>query len=202
MWCARITPMRTLLKYASRLSGTWFAARRIELSFFPACAGNAAPNESASATAASETAVTFMMSSSACILIQVARNPAGRVDFRLGRQRAALRQSARASGMEGAARRRVERVGIGGAELRIGHAAPRLRRKHRVEQGARVRMARRTKKLRRLSFLDDAPQIHHRHARRELLDHRQVVADEELREAQLAPPLLHHVQDLRLHRAA
>ena len=47
--------------------------------------------------------------------------------------------------------------------------------------------------------LDDAAEIHHRHLARDMLDHGEVVADEQIGEAELAPELVEQVEDLRLH---
>ena len=48
--------------------------------------------------------------------------------------------------------------------------------------------------------LDDAAEIHHRDLARDMLHHREIVADEEIGEAELAPQLGEQVEDLRLHR--
>ncbi len=48
--------------------------------------------------------------------------------------------------------------------------------------------------------LDDAAEVHHRDARRDVLDDREVVRDEEVREAEAALQVLQQVDDLRLHR--
>ena len=48
--------------------------------------------------------------------------------------------------------------------------------------------------------LDDAAEIHHRDLARDMLHHRQVVADEHAGEVELLPQLRQQVEDLRLHR--
>ena len=48
--------------------------------------------------------------------------------------------------------------------------------------------------------LDEPPEIHHADAVGDVRDHREVVGDEEVGEAELALQVLHQVQDLRLHR--
>ena len=54
-------------------------------------------------------------------------------------------------------------------------------------------------RLRRL-LLDDAAEIHDRHLGRDVLDDREIVADEQIGEAEVAAQLRQQVQDLRLHR--
>ncbi len=48
--------------------------------------------------------------------------------------------------------------------------------------------------------LDQAAEVHHAHARGDVIDDREVVADEEIGELQAALQVDHQVQDLRLHR--
>ncbi len=48
--------------------------------------------------------------------------------------------------------------------------------------------------------LDDAPEVHHRDAVRDVLDHREVVRDEDVREAEALLQVLQQVHHLRLHR--
>jgi len=50
------------------------------------------------------------------------------------------------------------------------------------------------------TFLDDAPEIHHRDAIGNAPHHREVVCDEQIGEAQLALQILQQVDDLRLNR--
>ena len=52
----------------------------------------------------------------------------------------------------------------------------------------------------RVRDLDDAAEVHHAHAGRDVRDHREVVRDEEVGEPVLALQVLHEVEDLRLHR--
>src|SRR5438552_18333151 len=48
--------------------------------------------------------------------------------------------------------------------------------------------------------LDDAPEVHHRDLVADVADDAEVVADEEVREVELALERLEEVEDLRLHR--
>ena len=47
---------------------------------------------------------------------------------------------------------------------------------------------------------NEPAEIHHRHLARDMLDHGEVVADEEIGEAEIAAQFAQQVQDLRLHR--
>jgi hypothetical protein len=60
-------------------------------------------------------------------------------------------------------------------------------------------MARRAEHGVRIAMLDDAAEIHHRDLVRDVLDHRQVVADEHQRQVKRRAQFREQVQDLRLH---
>ena len=47
--------------------------------------------------------------------------------------------------------------------------------------------------------LDNLAQVHHRHAVGDVLDDREIVGDEQVRESAIALQILHQVDDLRLH---
>ena len=49
-------------------------------------------------------------------------------------------------------------------------------------------------------LLDDPAQVHHRHLIGEVLDHRQVVRDEQVRDVQLVLQVVEQIEDLRLNR--
>ena len=51
-----------------------------------------------------------------------------------------------------------------------------------------------------LGDLDNAAEIHHADAARHVPDHGEVVADEEIGEAELVLQVAHQIEDLRLHR--
>src|SRR4249920_773217 len=72
--------------------------------------------------------------------------------------------------------------------------------RNRREQCLRVRMHRRSVDLRARPQLDDLSQVHDRNAVGDVPHHRQVVSDEEIREAELTLELLEQVHDLRLDR--
>ena len=125
--------------------------------------------------------------------------PAGR-GLRRRRLDRAARLGDRAARMEAAARRDVGGVGQDVAQPDIGHAEPRLGRQHRGEQRLGVGMLGRAEQRLGRRALDEAAEIHHRHFARDMLDHGEVVADEEIGEAEVAAQLGQKVQDLRLHR--
>ena len=95
-------------------------------------------------------------------------------------QRGARVRAARA---EAAARRRRGRV----RHVALQHAcARRLSRRvghrNRREQRLRVRVARRGEQRALVGALDDAAEVHHRDARRDVLDDREIVRDEQVRQ--------------------
>ena len=95
-----------------------------------------------------------------------------------------------------AARRRSPAAGAAATASMPGicaqRAAPGARGgRHRVEQAARVGMARRVEHLAGRPALDDAPGVHHRDAVGEAGDDREVVRDPDQRRARLAHQLLH-----------
>jgi hypothetical protein len=76
---------------------------------------------------------------------------------------------------------------------RVGH-------RDRGQQRARVRVARHGIEDVRWTDLHDFAEIHHRDAVADVLDHRQVVRDEEVREPEPRPQVGQQVQHLRLDR--
>ena len=113
---------------------------------------------------------------------------------------AAARAGFAAAGMKHAARRRCQRIGEREPEAGVGNAEAGLRREHRGEQRPGVGMARRAKQRRTLGGLDDAPEIHDRDAGRDMLDDREIVADEDVGQAEVALEVEQQVENLRLHR--
>ncbi|CUJ82633.1 Uncharacterised protein [Achromobacter sp. 2789STDY5608615] len=71
---------------------------------------------------------------------------------------------------------------------------------NRVQQHPRIRMFRRIEQLVRRRLLHDPAQVHHCHPVRHVAHHRQIVADEHIRQPELLLQIAHQVQDLRLHR--
>jgi hypothetical protein len=61
-------------------------------------------------------------------------------------------------------------------------------------------VARGTEEGRARCAFDDHAQVHHRHGVGDVLDHAQVVADEQVGDAEFALQVLQQVEDLRLHR--
>ena len=75
-----------------------------------------------------------------------------------------------------------------------------LQVRDRVQQQPRIGMARRAEDRLGRTELDDAAEIHHPQPVRHVAHHRQVVADEQVGQAQPRLQVAHQVQDLRLHR--
>jgi hypothetical protein len=86
--------------------------------------------------------------------------------------------------MEHAAGRWIERIGECETKPGVRHAEPRLGREHRGEERLRIGMARRAEQRLARRELDDAAEIHHGDARRDVLDHREIVADKDIGEAE------------------
>src|SRR5260370_2274707 len=75
-----------------------------------------------------------------------------------------------------------------------------LRHRHGREQSLGVGMPRRGEDLLPSRYLDDLAEIHDRDTVRHVLDDREIVADEEQRDAELLLQVLQQVDDLRLDR--
>ena len=105
-----------------------------------------------------------------------------------------------AARMEAATGRNIGGIGHGIAEADVRHAAAGLRRQHARQQRLRVGMARITEQRVGLVPLHDAAEIHHGHLARDMLDHREVVADEDVGQPEIAPQVGEQIEDLRLHR--
>src|SRR5581483_11505311 len=116
------------------------------------------------------------------------------------RERSARVHRVRAAGVEVAAARR--RGGVGDLALEDDAPGPgaRVGLGDRREQRRGVGVERLGEKLARLGQLDDLPHVHDRDAVADVLDHAQVVGDEEVGQAESLLQLEHQVQDLRLHR--
>src|SRR5438445_4169400 len=78
------------------------------------------------------------------------------------------------------------------------HLLVRVRHGDRGEEGLRVRVEGLTEQLARRRPLDDLSEVHHGHPLGDVVDHREVVRDEQVREAELALEVLQQVQDLGL----
>src|SRR5262249_28430030 len=72
--------------------------------------------------------------------------------------------------------------------------------RHRREERFGIRMSRVGVELLGRRDLDDLAQVHHGYAGRDVLDDREVVGDEQVREAELGLQILEQVHDLRLDR--
>ena len=105
-----------------------------------------------------------------------------------------------AAGVEVATGRRVQRAGHVAGKQHARALQAGLGQRDRRQQRLRVRVARRGEQGRLVGNLDDAPEVHHRHPRGDVLDHRQVVRDEQVRQAELALQVLQQVEHLSLHR--
>ena len=71
---------------------------------------------------------------------------------------------------------------------------------HSLKQGSGVGMRWVGKKLLPRCDLDQASSMHHCYPVRDVIDHRKVVGDEKIREAELRLEVFQQVQDLRLNR--
>ena len=113
---------------------------------------------------------------------------------------AAAREGVGAAGMEGAAFRRIDR----GGHVALEHDALALRARigdgRGRHQGLRIRVARRGEDRLLVADLDDAAEIHHGDAMRDVLDDAEIMGDEEIGEAERLAQIDEQVQDLRLHR--
>ena len=104
----------------------------------------------------------------------------------------------RAARVEAAARRRVAEIGRRAGDARERQDRPRERRE-RAHQPVRVRMQRVPEEDVRGRGLDDLARVHDRDAIAELDEQREVVRDEQHREAEAPLELLELLQDLALH---
>ena len=102
--------------------------------------------------------------------------------------------------MEAAAGRDVGGVGVALAQADIRDALAGLGREHGGQQGPCVGVARAAEQRIGFRLFDDAAEIHHRDLRRDVLDHRQIVADEQVGQAKFPAQFGQQVQNLRLHR--
>src|SRR5690606_41716088 len=98
--------------------------------------------------------------------------------------------------VEGAGCRAIARLRRGCPGYRCGKAEAGLWRQHRGEQGRRVRVARVAEQLGGGRQLDDAAEIHDGDPRREVLDHGEVVADEDVGEPEVLLQVHQQVEDL------
>jgi hypothetical protein len=74
------------------------------------------------------------------------------------------------------------------------------RTRHGGQQGARVRVLRRTQHFIDRSLLDDTAQVHHRHGVRQMIDDGEVVGDEQVGEPEIGLQVGEQIENLRLHR--
>ena len=102
--------------------------------------------------------------------------------------------------MKRASRRRFQRIGKRGAQLRVRDAEVRLWGQHGLKQGLRVRMPRLGKQGLRVCFFHDSAQVHDRNPCGDVFDHGQVVADDDVGQAEFRAQVQQQVEDLRLHR--
>jgi hypothetical protein len=101
--------------------------------------------------------------------------------------------------MERAAGGRIDRVRHLAFD-RLALAAGEVEIRHRVEQHARIGMARRAEQFLGRRDLDQAAEIHDADPRRHVAHDREVVADEQVGKPELLLEVAHQVEDLRLHR--
>ena len=105
-----------------------------------------------------------------------------------------------AAGVEAAARRRIERA----RDLSLQHnpaaLCPRFRHRDRGQQRAAVGMARFREQRVRRRRLDDLAEIHHGDAVGDVLDHGEIVRDEDVGQPKPVLQLAQQVEDLRADR--
>ena len=111
-----------------------------------------------------------------------------------------MRHRVGAPWMEGTAARRVNRIGVAGTQLGIGHTKTRVGCQHRIKQRPRIGMLWIAKQGGGLGLFDNTSQIHHRNAAGDMFDDRQIVADDDVGEVKFCPQVIQQIQDLRLHR--
>ena len=70
---------------------------------------------------------------------------------------------------------------------------------HRIDQRLRVRVLRLLEQLLRRALLNDAALVEHGHVVAQVVDHRQIVADEQIGDAAVALQFLQQIEHLRLH---
>ena len=113
----------------------------------------------------------------------------------------AARHHVRAARMEVAARRRIDRARhIPREDHPLAPPRAGLRDRHRRQQRLGVRMQRHLEQAGLVGGLDDAAQIHHRHAVADVLHHRQIVRDEQIGQLELVLQVHQQIDDLRLDR--
>ncbi|MBM3492270.1 MAG: hypothetical protein FJX68_17890 [Alphaproteobacteria bacterium] len=120
------------------------------------------------------------------------------VDMKPRTLAAAASVGMRAAGMEGAAGRRVDRAWHL-ARDRGSPAAAHLQVGQRIQQQPRIGMSRPAEQRLHRRHFDQLAEIHDPHPVGDVIDDRQVVADEQVGQAKLALKVAHQVQDLRLH---
>src|SRR5262245_50364748 len=114
--------------------------------------------------------------------------------------RRARRNAKGTPGVEAAPRRRVDRARHVTLEQDPLALHGRIGNRHRRQERLGIRMARVGVELLRRRDLDDLAQVHHCHARRDVLDDREIVRDEEIGEPELRLEILEQVHDLGLDR--
>src|SRR5262249_57341317 len=103
-----------------------------------------------------------------------------------------------AAGMKCAAGRWFQRIGKRESEPDVGDAQSGLEGENRIEQRARVGMPRIPKDGIARAGFDDAAEIHYGDLRGDVLDHREIVADEQIGEAEIVLEVHEQIENLRL----
>src|SRR5262249_19551814 len=101
----------------------------------------------------------------------------------------------RAARMKAASGRRIDRARHVALQHGARPSARGIGERHGGKERPRIGVLARAVELCGGSDLDDLAEIHHRHAVADVLDHPQVVGDEEKREAELLLQVEQHVQD-------
>src|SRR5205807_2176201 len=105
----------------------------------------------------------------------------------------------RTTGMKMAARRSIDRA----CDIPLNQLARALRfgirNRHRFEQTLRIRMQRISEQLTRLGKFNYSTEIHNGDAVADVLDHREVMSDEEIADIKFDLQVTQQVDDLRLN---
>ena len=106
----------------------------------------------------------------------------------------------RATRVERASRRGVQRIGKRQAKTCVRNAEPWLRGKNGGEERLRIRMFRARKQSIGVGKLDNPAQIHDRHPGCDVLHHCEVMANKHVSQLELATQIRKQIENLRLHR--
>src|SRR5215469_8575822 len=131
---------------------------------------------------------------------EVAGGPMVRPELNLGGQAGANSLHLGTAGTKDAAARWIDLARQVAAHGLAGRLASRIRRRDRADERLGIGMAGASEDRRRRAQLYDAPQIHDRDAGAEVLDHTQIMGNEDHGKAERIPEVYQQVQHLSLDR--